>query len=82
MNYIEIGKIPPSSKNELSTPEQLVENLKSLIGEKFPLTGKPRTDGSNFRKMVTNHLLSNYIFRRKLLNMRLYHQSRKGYHPF
>jgi hypothetical protein len=61
MNYIEIGKIPPSSKNELSTPEQLVENLKSLIGEKFPLTGKPRTDGSNFRKMVTNHLLSNYI---------------------
>ena len=54
MNYIEIGKIPPSSKNELSTPEQLVENLKSLIGEKFPLTGKPRTDGSNFRKMVTN----------------------------
>lgn len=61
MNYIEIGKIPPSSKNELSTPEQLVENLKSLIGEKFPLTGKPRTDRSNFRKMVTNHLLSNYI---------------------
>jgi hypothetical protein len=49
MNYIEIGKIPPNSKNELSTPEQLVENLKSLIGEKFPLTGKPRTDGSNFR---------------------------------
>jgi hypothetical protein len=61
MNYIEIGKIPPNSKNELSTPEQLVENLKSLIGEKFPLTGKPRTDGSNFRKMITNHLLSNYI---------------------
>jgi hypothetical protein len=61
MNYIEIGKVPPRSKNELSTPEQLVENLKSLIGEKFPLTGKPRTDGSNFRKMITNHLLSNYI---------------------
>lgn len=61
INYIEIGKIPPNSKNELSTPEQLVENLKSLIGEKFPLTGKPRTDGSNFRKMITNHLLSNYI---------------------
>ena len=47
MNYIEIGKVPPRSKNELSTPEQLVENLKSLIGEKFPLTGKPRTDGLN-----------------------------------
>ena len=24
MNYIEIGKIPPNSKNELSTPEQLI----------------------------------------------------------
>lgn len=35
MNYIEIGKIPPISKNELSAPEQLVENLKSLIGKSF-----------------------------------------------
>lgn len=61
MNYIEIGKIPPRSKGELSEPEQLVKNLKSLIGQKFPLTGKPRTDGSNFRKMITNHLLSKYI---------------------
>ena len=46
MNYIEIGKIPPNSKNELSTPEQLVENLKSLIGEKFPLTAQTVFSGS------------------------------------
>ena len=31
MNYIEIGKIPPSSKNELSTPEQLVETKNGWI---------------------------------------------------
>lgn len=61
MDYIEAGKIPPNSKGELSEPQQLVENLKSLIGQKFSLTGKPRTDGSNFRKMITNHLLSKYI---------------------
>lgn len=61
MDYIKLGKIPPNSKGELSNPEQLVENLQSLIGQKFPLTGKPRTDGSNFRKMITNHLLSKYI---------------------
>lgn len=60
MDYIELGKIPPNSKRELSEPEQLVKNLKSLIGKKFPLTGKTRTDGSNFRKMITNHLLSQY----------------------
>ena len=61
MDYIKLGKIPPNSKGELSNPEQLVENLQSLIGQKFLLTGKPRTDGLNFRKMITNHLLSKYI---------------------
>lgn len=61
MDYIKLGKIPPNSKNELSDPKQLVENLQSMIGQKFPLTGKSRTDGSNFRKMITNHLLSKYI---------------------
>ncbi len=61
MDYIKLGKIPPNSRGELSNQEQLVENLQPLIGQKFPLTGKPRTDGSNFRKMITNHLLAKYI---------------------
>lgn len=61
IDYIKLGKISPNSKGELSNPEQLVENLQSLIGQKFPLTGKPRTDESNFRKMITNHLLSKHI---------------------
>lgn len=61
MNYIEEGKKPPKCKKVLSTPEELVEALKPLIGQMIPMTGKPRTDGSNFRKIITNHLLSKYM---------------------
>lgn len=58
MDYIENGKIPPKGKCYMSTPQELVSNLKPLIGQKIQMTGKSRTDGSNFRKIVTNHLLS------------------------
>lgn len=58
MNYIENGKIPPKSREYMSTPQELVNNLRPLIGNKIQMTGKSRTDGSNFRKIVTNHLLS------------------------
>lgn len=58
MFYIEKGKIPPKGKRYMSTPQELVNNLKPLIGQKLTMTGKSRTDGSNFRKIVTNHLLS------------------------
>ena len=61
MNYIEEGKKPPKCKSVISTPEALVEALRPLIGQTIPMTGKSRTDGSNFRKIVTNHLLSNYM---------------------
>ena len=61
MNYIEEGKKPPKCKSVISTPEELVEALRPLIGQTIPMTGKSRTDGSNFRKIVTNHLLSNYM---------------------
>ena len=57
MNYIEEGKKPPKCKSVISTPEELVEALRPLIGQTIPMTGKSRTDGSNFRKIVTNHLL-------------------------
>ena len=62
MDYIEIGKIPPHSKSAMSSPEELVRRLQGLVGKKMQLTGKSRTDGSNFRKLVTEYLLSNYIF--------------------
>lgn len=61
MNYIEEGKKPPKSKGVLSAPSDIVNRLKSLIGQEFIVTGKSRTDGSNFRKMITNHLLKEYM---------------------
>ena len=61
MSLIEEGKKPPKCKDVISAPERLVEILKPLIGSKIPMTGKPRTDGSNFRKIITEHLLSNYM---------------------
>lgn len=61
MDYIEEGKKPPKCKNVISTPEELVERLKPLIGQKIAMTGKSRTDGSNFRKIITNHLLAAYM---------------------
>ena len=61
MDYVEIGKIPPRSKAAMSSPETLADRLQSLIGTKTQLTGKSRTDGSNIRKLVTEHLLSKYI---------------------
>lgn len=61
MDYIEEGKKPPKYKKAISTPEELVERLKPLIGQKIRMTGKSRTDGSNFRKVITNHLLSIYM---------------------
>lgn len=61
MDYIEEGKKPPKYRNAISTPEELIEKLKPLIGQTIPMTGKSRTDGSNFRKIITNHLLSSYM---------------------
>lgn len=61
MDYIEEGRKPPKGKSVLSTPEELVNALKPLIGQAIPMTGKSRTDGANFRKVITNQLLSNYM---------------------
>lgn len=61
MDYVAEGKKPPKCKNAISNPERLIENLKPLIGQKIPMTGKSRTDGSNFRKIITNQLLANYM---------------------
>lgn len=45
-------KHPPKHKNELSTPEELVNKLSGLVGKKFPFKKVSRTDGSNVRKLV------------------------------
>lgn len=60
MDYISIGKIPPKKKDLLSAPEDIALRLNGLIGTEFKLSGKPRTDGSAFRKLITDYLLGEY----------------------
>jgi len=52
---------PPLSPVMVKSPEKLIDSLKSLIGTSFHLSGKPRTDGSSLRKLVSNALLSSGI---------------------
>lgn len=61
MDYIEEAKKPPKNKSNMSEPKDIVTRLKPLIGQDFILSGKPRTDGSNFRKLVTECLLKEYM---------------------
>jgi hypothetical protein len=56
--------IPPKSTNHLTIPVELVKRLKCLIGTKFEITGKTRTDGSNIRKLVAS-TLENYLLPEK-----------------
>jgi len=50
-------KIPPKSKGLLTSPEEIARRLSCLIGQRFALTYKSRTDGSNLRKLVAQTLL-------------------------
>ena len=49
-------KFPPKTKGHLSNTEGLQSTLGSLVGMPFRLTGAPRTDGSNLRKLISNAL--------------------------
>jgi len=49
-------KIPPKSSRDLTSPEELAKKLSNLLGTRFKLTGKTRTDGSNIRKLVASTL--------------------------
>lgn len=46
-------KNAPISKASTLSPEQLTDVLAPLVGSKFKLTMKPRTDGSAIRKLVS-----------------------------
>lgn len=48
--------VPPIAKVALSSPSLIVERLKPLIGHGFPLTGKPRTDGTALRHLIARTL--------------------------
>ena len=58
-DFTKLAKIPPANPDNLSSPNELAKKLESLIGQPFPLSGKTRTDGSNFRKLVTKTLMQN-----------------------
>lgn len=49
-------EISPYQPTNLTPCNILVERLSPLLGKKFHLTGKSRTDGSNLRKMVIQQL--------------------------
>jgi hypothetical protein len=48
--------IPPASKDDLSSGDEIARLLAPLLGKPFGLTGKTRTDGSNLRKTVARVL--------------------------
>jgi hypothetical protein len=48
--------IPPESKQNLTPPQVLADRLRILVGKKFKLTQKTRTDGSNIRKLIADTL--------------------------
>ncbi|MDR0507089.1 MAG: hypothetical protein LBH32_09795, partial [Dysgonamonadaceae bacterium] len=54
-------QIPPQSPTMVMSAEKLINSLQSLLGMPFHLSGKPRTDGSTLRKLVSNTLLSKGI---------------------
>lgn len=53
--------IPPRSIADIKTPEELSIALKCLIGKTFILSGKPRTDGSKLRRIISEALIQSGI---------------------
>lgn len=48
--------LPPQDPKKILTIKELSECLQCLIGKTVKITGRPRTDGSNIRKIVSNCL--------------------------
>lgn len=49
-------KFPPANKTSVLSGEDLAKKLQPLVGSKFPLTDKPRTNGSTLRKILSKTL--------------------------
>lgn len=54
-------KIPVRSPEDLTDEKDLIKIFSRLIGRKFELTGKTRTDGSNVRKLIASVLESSFL---------------------
>lgn len=46
----------PKNREDILTKEEIMNKLKPLLGTEFPLSGKPRTDGTNLRKLISHSL--------------------------
>ena len=53
--------LPPRTVAEIKTPQELSKVLDSLIGKPFILSGKPRTDGSELRKIISDTLIQSGV---------------------
>jgi len=49
--------LPPCKRDSVLTSEQLISVFSNLVGMQFQLSGKVKSDGSRFRKMVSDILL-------------------------
>ena len=49
-------KFPPINKGSVLDGDALAKKLQVLIGKTFPITDKPRTNGANLRKVITDVL--------------------------
>ena len=64
-----IFNVPPKNPRDVMTANDLALCLKNLIGKSVKITGKPRTDGSTIRKLVTD--LNQETILQKVLIMQL-----------
>lgn len=49
-------KLPPVNKEQVLDGKSLAIKLQALVGQKFPLTDKPRTNGATLRKAISSVL--------------------------
>ena len=54
-------RIPPKSKSAVIGGAELAEALRVLVNRSFPLTDKPRTNGSTLRKMIEELFADNHL---------------------
>lgn len=56
LEYMSNLKLPPGNKASVLSGEDLAKKLQALVGTKFPLTDKPKTNGSTLRKTLSKTL--------------------------
>ena len=50
--------LPPRTVSDVTPPTEIAQRLACLVGARFVLSGKTRTDGSHLRKLISETLLN------------------------